>query len=115
MLQKGSRANLQPSKAAPSSRYVSREVAGALDAVINAIKTPSQPERPERSDPAQSEAVDQAAGAKAPGSSEPEVHHPSYILVASVPAHGLVMVLFTISEKGTVVVMANGLLLYSLL
>ena len=73
VMQKGSRANLQPSKVAPSSRYVSREVAGTLDEIINAIRTPSQPERPEQSDPAQSEAVDQAAGAKAPGSSEPEV------------------------------------------
>ena len=74
VLQKGSRANLQPSKAAPSSRNVSREVAGALDEVINAIEMPSQSERPEQCDPAQFDAVDQAAGAKAPGSSKPEVH-----------------------------------------
>ena len=115
VLQKGSRANLQPSKAAPSSRYVSREVAGELDEVINAIEMPSQSERPEQSDPPQSEAVDQTAGAKAPGSSEPEVHYPSYILLASVHAPGLVVVLSTISEKRTVLVLANGLILYSLM
>jgi hypothetical protein len=97
VMQKGSRANLQPSKVAPSSRYVSREVAGALDEIINAINMPSQPERPEQSDPAQSEAVDQAAGAKAPCSSEPEVHYPSNLLVARMHAPGLVMVLSTIS------------------
>jgi hypothetical protein len=73
VLQKGSRAKLQPSKAARSRRYVSKEVAGALDEVIKALEMPLHSERPEQSDPARLEAVKQAAAVKTHGSSKLEV------------------------------------------
>ncbi len=56
MLQRSSRAKGQLSRAALSSRQVSREVAGALGDVIDAVDKAAASELP-----AQSEAVDQAA------------------------------------------------------
>ncbi len=61
-VQKGSRSKSRLSRAAHLSRQVSREVAGALDDVINAIDKAEMP--------AESEAVDQAAVGRGPASEE---------------------------------------------
>ncbi len=62
-VQKGSRSKGRLSRATPLSRQVSREVAGALDDVINAIDKAAEAEMP-----AESEAVDQAAVGSGPAS-----------------------------------------------